>query len=495
MSNYMLERVFTMMIRQDDGSYKILYPKTAAEQVMATDITLKEHCTDFLSHIYSTERRLINNVNRPNGYVLLEEGNFLGTDRIKKELLAINKEYETIADLLLESKAQPGKLVMVLDATGDPSVDTGWAVYRRTKDQHFEDLTKGWEKVSEQEAIEIDMHWRNVKNHPQSNPADIDDMVRNAHIHRDLTALHSLGQANADSVFDHEYFTHKEKRVGEDANIVQVYVGAVEKPVGIGRDMRSGDFWYKPSIGQSWWHDPSVEEATDTCYEKYRDQVSMTTSPLLRTNKTKVMRRMFYRCNNLEVVNQYDTRNVTDFTGMFYECGAIRELPPFYSFKGKTFDSMFYNCKKLKYGPELDFKSATTTAGMFSGCEAMKKVLALKNTGSIADMSQMFNGCRSLESLPELDVSGVTTDEGLLKTFNECFSLSEISFKPNTLTCSISLENTKLDLDCIRRLFASLPAITTNKVINLIGTPGVTKLTATERAVATNKGWIVLPAL
>ena len=115
MSNYMLERVFTMMIRQDDGSYKILYPKTAAEQVMATDITLKEHCTDFLSHIYSTERRLINNVNRPNGYVLLEEGNFLGTDRIKKELLAINKEYDTIADLLLESKAQPGKLVMVLD--------------------------------------------------------------------------------------------------------------------------------------------------------------------------------------------------------------------------------------------------------------------------------------------------------------------------------------------------------------------------------------------
>lgn len=495
MGNYMLERVFTMMIRQDDGSYKILYPRTTAEQVMATDITLKEHCTDFLSHIWETERRLLNNANRPNGYVLLEENGYLGENRIRQELLAINKEYATIGDLLNESRCQPGKLVMVLDATSDPSVDEGWAIYRRTKDEAYFDLLRGWEKVSEQEAINIDLHWENVKDKPTSSIPAIDQMIRKAHVHVGLKALHALDVAKADSIFDHDYFSHAGKRVGEDANIVQIYVGAVEKPVGVGRDMVSGDFWYKPSIGQSWWFDSRIEEATDTCYEKFRDQEEMTESPKLRTNKTKVMRRMFYRCENLTLVNQYDTRNVTDFTGMFYECHNLREVPPFYSHKGKTFDSMFYGCNRLLYGPELDLRSATTTAAMFSGCENMKRIVALKNTGNVADMREMFNGCRSLEVLPVLDVTGVTTDEGLTKTFNECFSLREVYFKPGSLTCSLSLENTKVDMDCIRKLFEGLPTITTRKVINLINTPGIGKLTAEDREVATRKGWIILPAL
>ena len=50
-------------------------------------------------------------------------------------------------------------------------------------------------------------------------------------------------------------------------------------------------------------------------------------------------------------------------------------------------------------------------------------------------------------------------------------------------------------MDCIRKLFEGLPTITTRKVINLINTPGIGKLTAEDREVATRKGWIILPAL
>lgn len=492
MSNYMLERVFTLMLRNDDGTYKIFYPKTVAEQVLATDITLKEHCTDFLSHIWDTERRLMNNTNKPNGYALLDSEGYLEKDQIRKELLAINKEYTDITALLGESRCQPGKLVIVLDATDDPGVDEGWAIYRRTKEPDYWDLNRGWQRVSEQESLEIDMTWDHVKDHPTSRPADIDRMVATTHVHTSSETLDKLGLSQVDGVHDHEYFSYNGARLGEAANIVSIHVGATERVYP--KPLRGGDFWYKPSIGQSWWFDPAVEEAGLTCYEKYRDQTSMTISPLLRTNKTTVMRRMFYRCENLEVVNQYDTRNVYDFTGMFYECHNVRELPPFYSHKGRTFDSMFYGCSKLVVGPELDLRSATTTAGMFSGCEKLKYIQSMKNTGMIADMREMFNGCRSLERLPELDCSGISTDEGLLKTFNECFSLSEISFKPGTLKCSISLENTAIDLDVIRNIFESLPVVN-NKVINLIGTPGISKLTSAEREVATNKGWVVLPAL
>lgn len=492
MSNYMLERVFTMMLRNDDGSYKILYPKTAAEQVMATDITLKDHCTDFLTHIWETERRLINNSNKPNGYVLLDTQGYLPETNIRQELLAINKEYADITALLGESRVQPGKIVMVVDATADETVDSGWAIYRRTKEPEYWELSKGWQKVSEQESVNIDLQWDHVKDHPASVPSAIDEMIRKAHAHSDLEALNKLGLAEVDSVFDTEYFSYNGKRVGEEKNIVSIHVGTTERV--LPKPLRGGDFWYKPSIGQSWWFDPSVEEAGTTCYEKYRDQATMVTSPLLRTNKTTVMRRMFYRCEHLEIVNQYDTRNVHDFTGMFYECHSLQEVPPFYSHHGKTFDSMFYGCAKLKVGPELNLQSATSTASMFSGCEKMKYIQSLKNTGTIADMREMFNGCRSLVRLPELDCSSVTTDEGLLKTFNECFSLAEISFKPGTLTCSVSLENTAVDLDVIRNIFEGLPVVN-NKVINLIGTPGIGKLTSAERQVATNKGWIVLPTV
>ena len=48
---------------------------------------------------------------------------------------------------------------MVLDASEDPTVDTGWAIYRRlTNATDLSDMAS-WQKIAEKESLDVVVSW------------------------------------------------------------------------------------------------------------------------------------------------------------------------------------------------------------------------------------------------------------------------------------------------------------------------------------------------
>lgn len=81
-----------------------------------------------------------------------------------------------------------GMLIIVRDASGDPTVDSGSATYG------WMAAETPWEKLAEFESLDTVMAWTNITGRPTSTPAQIDSAVTNSHTHANATQLDLIGQ-------------------------------------------------------------------------------------------------------------------------------------------------------------------------------------------------------------------------------------------------------------------------------------------------------------
>ena len=126
----------------------------------------------------------------------------------------------------------------------------------------------------------------------------------------------------------------------------------------------------------------------------------------------------------------FNTENVEDMYGMFYECDKLTDLDlsGFDTSNVTDMCGMFYGCSSLT---ELDLSSFNTESvedmyGMFYGCGSLTNLdLSSFKTPNVKDMSGMFYGCHSLTSL---DLSGFVTSkvEDMAGMFYECGSLTSL---------------------------------------------------------------------
>ena len=86
--------------------------------------------------------------------------------------------------LVLDANA----LVLVLNATGDPTVASGAATYA------YRHSDSSWTKISEAESMDINFSWANLSGKPTSSVADIDDAVSKRHAHANKTQLDKIDQ-------------------------------------------------------------------------------------------------------------------------------------------------------------------------------------------------------------------------------------------------------------------------------------------------------------
>lgn len=90
--------------------------------------------------------------------------------------------------------------VLVLDASGDPTVDSGSASYV------YNPSTGQWVKIAEYESLDIVLSWDNIQGKPTSSPAEIDDAVAKRHTHANMTQLNKIGEdANGYLLYNNQY--------------------------------------------------------------------------------------------------------------------------------------------------------------------------------------------------------------------------------------------------------------------------------------------------
>lgn len=131
---------------------------------------------------------------------------------------------------------------------------------------------------------------------------------------------------------------------------------------------------------------------------------------------------MFYGCNDLELISQLDTCNVTDMKYMF----------------------AYTNLSSIS----LDTRNVTNMEGMFQMCKI--ETVTLLDTRNVTNMNQMFSGCNQLIEVSELDTRSATNMTNL---FQNCTSLLKVSL---------------LDMSSATNVTSMFAGCTSLQIINII---------------------------
>lgn len=153
------------------------------------------------------------------------------------------------------------------------------------------------------------------------------------------------------------------------------------------------------------------------------------------------------------------TSNVTDMSRMFYRCSSLTSVPLFDTSKVNNMREMFSDCNNLTSVPLFD-------------------------TSNVTDMSSMFYYCERLTSVPSLDASNVTDMSNMLYGCSNLETIHIINIGTNLYIGS----STKFTREALLEIIGNLKTVTSTKTLTM-GSTNLAKLTDSDKAIATNKGW------
>ena len=179
---------------------------------------------------------------------------------------------------------------------------------------------------------------------------------------------------------------------------------------------------------------------------------------------------MFYQCESLLSIPLFDTSNVTDMCGMFDGCKKLKTIPKLDTSKVTNMDGMFGNCTSLTTIPQLDTSSVTHMYSTFSNCSSLKSIPML-DCRNVTHIDQLF-GRSMLETLTDLG--------GFLNLQVSLYD--SLDHLPNLTVQSI--------MNVIDHLCGFIGSGFDPRYLEL-GPTNLNKLTDEQKAVATNKGWVL----
>ena len=121
--------------------------------------------------------------------------------------------------------------------------------------------------------------------------------------------------------------------------------------------------------------------------------------------------------------------NLGNCKGLFKECYSIIEIAILESRNVTNMSGMFYDCSKLCFLNFNNFNTSKVTdmSNMFKGCSSLMDInLSSFNTINVTDMSYMFYKCSSLSTFPNISKWKTTKIKNLSYMFYECSSLTFI---------------------------------------------------------------------
>ena len=151
----------------------------------------------------------------------------------------------------------------------------------------------------------------------------------------------------------------------------------------------------------------------------------------------------FCGCTDLttiEGIEYLNTENVTDMSGMFSSCFALRtlDLSNFNTQNVTDMSSMFCDCPLRTLNlSSFNTQNVTDMSYMFEGCSVLTTLdLSSFNTQNVTDMSLMFEECSSLTTLDlsSFNTQNVTTMEEMFRGCWDLATLDLSSFDTQNVT-------------------------------------------------------------
>ena len=177
--------------------------------------------------------------------------------------------------------------------------------------------------------------------------------------------------------------------------------------------------------------------------------------PMIDTGDYTSMNRMFDGYNSLTTIPQLDTSEVTNMNGMFASCRSLTTIPQLDTSKVTDMKDMFYGCKSLTTIPQLDTSKVTNINGMFSVC------VALTNLGGFTSLGQAY------------ETTAIANNASYKLNFSFCTELTHDSL--------MNVINNLYDI--------AAKGVKTQQLV--LGSTNISKLSAEELQICTERGWSV----
>ena len=216
---------------------------------------------------------------------------------------------------------------------------------------------------------------------------------------------------------------------GEDY-ILHLHSGTLETP-GMIRDLNAA---FEQQLTQIV-IDPGVIANPDSAYlfSYLKNLKTIQGLENLDTSNVTNMSGMFYDCHSLTSLNlrHFNTRNVTDMNSIFENCGNLKslDLSNFNTSQVANMSWMFDGCSNLTILDLSNFNTSRVTnmMNMFYGCHILTSLnLSHFNTNNVTNMFRMFKYC---DSLVNLDLSNFNTSQvtDMVDMFYGCSSLISLN--------------------------------------------------------------------
>lgn len=217
----------------------------------------------------------------------------------------------------------------------------------------------------------------------------------------------------------------------------------------------------------------------------------------------------FNNCYALQSVPLFDTSNVVNIANMFSGCSVLTTVPLFNTSKVTQSSNLFSSCTALTSVPLLDSSTWISFIGIFQSCSKLTSIPAF-NTSNVTSFNNAFYNCTALTTLPLYETGKVTnisnalynctalTTFGGFKDLGKGYTQKSNSHYTHKLDLSycqslthdslMNVINNLYDLNLTYKV-ATGGTLYTQQLT--LGATNLAKLTDSEIAIATNKGWTV----
>jgi hypothetical protein len=203
----------------------------------------------------------------------------------------------------------------------------------------------------------------------------------------------------------------------------------------------------------------------------------------------------FTFCPNLKYIPNFSTAGLDNYEVQFQGCSSLINLPAIDYSVFTNFASAFADCSAITTTPPIVVTGTPDMNGCFKGCVNLYKANIV---GTPASIEKMFLGCVSLLEFPALDLR-FASRAGTVDSYDFFCDFQTRGFKAYEMKNTMEFIGETYE-DPLNQRFtrATLIEIMTNlglanagAKLRISGCIGFNNLTNDDKAIATNKGWVI----
>lgn len=198
------------------------------------------------------------------------------------------------------------------------------------------------------------------------------------------------------------------------------------------------------------------------------------------------------KIEGLENINNIDNKSFTSYNSMFSNNTSLKKAPYLEISNGSTITSMFNGCFSLTDISNINIGENISNITSIISNTQIEDFPFDFSSRTLTNVVQAFYNSPKLKKIGKLNLENVTSTSSASSIFSNCYSLEEIEEITNISVNLLFSNCNLLTHSTLLKILNGLVDLTGKSAQTLtLGATNLAKLTDEEKAIATNKNWIL----